>query len=193
MKMRNLSDFNDIYNTQDVIILEVILEYRWQKINDDTGFDPRCFTSASILSGAIERMKSKVILTFPTNVKTVDLMEKIISGGYSSVHTRLGFDTEMFTPKSEKCMKEKDRILEDIKSVIGDPDEKVKTKELNKELYELFMKEDLNSTNKPIYSIRLDGESESQKRRVFSKTFKLDENNQYRFAMTKPLPIGIFK
>ena len=28
---------------------------------------------------------------------------------------------------------------------------------------------------------------------VFSKIFKLDENNEYRFVMTKPLPIGIFK
>ena len=96
-------------------------------------------------------------------------MEKILSGGYSSVHTCLGFDTEMFTPKSEKYMKDKCWILEDIKSVIGDPDEKVKTKKLNKELYKLFTKEDLNSTNKPIYSIRLDGESKSHKWRVFSK------------------------
>ena len=30
--MRNLSDFNDIYNIQDVYILSEILEYRWQKI-----------------------------------------------------------------------------------------------------------------------------------------------------------------
>ena len=37
----------------------------------------------------------------------------------------------------------------------------------------------------------MNGEEESV-RRVFSKTFKLDENNQYGFAMTKPLPIGIF-
>ena len=118
---------------------------------------------------------------------------KILSGGYSSVHTRLDFDTEMFTPKSEKYMKEKDWILEDIKSVIGNPDEKVKTKKLNKELHELFIKEDLNSTNKPIYSITLDGESESHKRGFFSKNFNLDENNQYEAAMTKPLPIGIFK
>ena len=27
----------------------------------------------------------------------------------------------------------------------------------------------------------------------FSKIFKLDENNQYGFAKTKPLPIGAFK
>ena len=96
--MRSLSDFNDVYNIQDVYILGVVLEYRWQKIKEATGFNPRCFTSASTLSGAIERIKSKVILTFLTNVETVCLMESLLSGGYSSVHTRLGFDTKIFTP-----------------------------------------------------------------------------------------------
>ena len=43
--MRNLSDFNNIYNVQDITILGVIVEYRWQKIKDSTGFDSRCFTS----------------------------------------------------------------------------------------------------------------------------------------------------
>ena len=45
MGMRKLSDLNDIYNVQDVIILGVILENRWQKIKETTGFNPRCFTS----------------------------------------------------------------------------------------------------------------------------------------------------
>ena len=31
LKMRNLSDFNNIYNIQDIYIMGVILEYRWQK------------------------------------------------------------------------------------------------------------------------------------------------------------------
>ena len=83
--MRNLSDFNDIYNIQDVYILGVILEYRWQKIKDSTGFNPRCFTSASTLSVAIERVKSKVILAYPRDVEIADLVEKLLSGGYSSV------------------------------------------------------------------------------------------------------------
>ena len=39
LRMRNLSDFNDIYNIQDVIILAIILEYRWQKIKNDPRFD----------------------------------------------------------------------------------------------------------------------------------------------------------
>lgn len=167
--MRNLSDFNDIYNVQDVIILAVILEYHWQKIKYDTGFDSRCFMSSSTLSGAIERIKSKVILTYPTNVETVELMEKLLSGGYSSVHTRLGFDTEMFTRNSEKYMKEKERIIDDMTNLRGEPDEKVKVKQLNKEFYELFKQEDLNSSIKPIFTVRLDGETESHKRRVFSK------------------------
>ena len=85
LRMRNLSDFNDIYNIQDVYILGVILEYRWQKIKDSTGFNPRCFTSASTLSVAIERVKSKVILAYPRDVEIADLVEKLLSGGYSSV------------------------------------------------------------------------------------------------------------
>ena len=60
-------------------------------------------------------------------------------------------------------------------------------------LYSLWKEEDLKNCDKPIYNVRLDGEESSKKRRVFSEVFKLDENNQYGFAMTKPLPIGIFK
>ena len=60
-------------------------------------------------------------------------------------------------------------------------------------LYSLWKEEDLKSCHKPIYNIRLDGDETSKKRRVFNKVFKLDENNQYGFAMTKSLPIGIFE
>ena len=70
---------------------------------------------------------------------------------------------------------------------------KTEKKRLNQLLHDLFKQEDLNSCNKPIYSLRLDGETVVKKRRMFSKIFKLDENNQYGFAMAKPFPIGIFK
>ena len=73
------------------------------------------------------------------------------------------------------------------------PMEKKQKNKLNKELYDLFKKEDLKSSNKPIYKICLDGEQKSKGRRVFSRIFKLEENNQYGFAMTKLLPIGTFK
>ena len=60
-------------------------------------------------------------------------------------------------------------------------------------LHSLWKEEDLKSCHKPINNIRLDGDETSKKRRVFSKVFKLDENNQYGFAMAKSLPIGIYK
>ena len=58
-------------------------------------------------------------------------------------------------------------------------------KKLQQKLHDSFKQEDSNSFNKPIYNIPLDGEDQSKKRRVFSKLFTLDENNQYGFAMTE--------
>ena len=124
LNMRNLSDFNDIYNIQDVFILAVILEYRWQKIKDETGFDPRCSTPASTLSGAIDRFKSIIILTYCRNAEVVDFMESLLSGGYSSVDTRLGFDTEMITPKSAEYMKQKDDVIEQLRKLHVEKHEK---------------------------------------------------------------------
>ena len=43
------------------------------------------------------------------------------------------------------------------------------------------------------YNIKLDGEETSDQRRVISKIIKFDENNQYGFAMTKPMPVGAIK
>ena len=40
------------------------------------------------------------------------------------------------------------------------------------------------------YNIRLNDEKEYSKKRVITKILKLDENNQYGFGMTKPLPTG---
>ena len=66
--------YKTLYNIQDVYILSVMLENKRQKIEDETGFGPKCFTCASILSGTNERIKSKVILTFPKDV------ERLLSG-----------------------------------------------------------------------------------------------------------------
>ena len=128
----------------------------------------------------------------PRNVEIIDLMEKLLSRGYSSVHTRLGFDTEMFTPKSKEYLDEKDNIVDDLGNLYREKDEKCKRKVLMGRLYELWKSQDLKTENKPIYNICLNGEEKSSRRRIFSKIFKLDKNNQYGFAITKPLPIGIF-
>ena len=50
-------------------------------------------------------------MTYPRNVEVVDFIESLLSGGYSSVHRRLGFETEMLTPKSAEYMKQKGDII----------------------------------------------------------------------------------
>ena len=40
------------------------------------------------------------------------------------------------------------------------------------------------------YILKLDGEEKYSTKSVISKILKLDENNQYGYAMTKPMPTG---
>ena len=41
LKMKNLGDMNDLYNDQDVVLLCVIGENRFQFMHDRYGFNPR--------------------------------------------------------------------------------------------------------------------------------------------------------
>ena len=102
LKMRNLGDMNDLYNTQDVILLCEIIENRFQLMHDKYGFNPRKCNSASSLSGSIERDLSKVIIALPTSNETVDMFEQTLTGGFSCVNTRLAFDTEILLPNSNE-------------------------------------------------------------------------------------------
>ena len=102
LKMRNLSDLNDLYNVQDVIILLEIIENRFQTMQDKTGYNPRIINSASKLSGCIQREKSKCILALPVDNTQMEIFEKALCGGFSSVNTRLSFDTELLMPNLTK-------------------------------------------------------------------------------------------
>ena len=95
--MRNLSDLNDLYNVQNVILPMVIIENRFQEMQNKTGYNPRKINLASKLSGCIQREQSKRILALPTNNCHVEIFEKTLSGGFSCVSTCLLFDTELLT------------------------------------------------------------------------------------------------
>ena len=93
--MRNLGDLNDLYKTQDVILLCEILESRFQVMQNTYGFNPRKCNSASTMSGCIEREMSKVIITLPTKYKHVETFEQIVIGGFSCINNTLAFDTQI--------------------------------------------------------------------------------------------------
>ena len=98
LKMRNLGDLNDLYNTQDVILLCKVLESRFQAMQKTYGFNPRKCNSASTMSSCIEREMSKVIITLPTKIKHVEIFEQTVIGGFSCVNNRLAFDRQLLLP-----------------------------------------------------------------------------------------------
>ena len=57
------------------------------------------------------------------------------------------------------------------------------------ESFKAYKRDDL----KIIYSLKLDDEESFSKKRVITKIIKLDENNQYGYAMTRPMPTGCIK
>ena len=46
---------------------------------------------------------------------------------------------------------------------------------------------------KLVYKVNFDDQKKHEKKRVVTKILKLDENNQYGYSMTKPLPTGCIK
>ena len=168
LKMRDLSDLNDLYNAQDVIILLEIIENRFQQIQDMTDYNPRILNSASKLSGCIQREKSKCIIALPTDNVQMEIFEKTVCGGYSSVNNRLSFDTELLMPNLSR--KDYDKMNID-------------------QSFYAFKRDDL----KLGYMLKLDNYNEYKRKRVITKIVKFDENNQYGYAMTRPMPTGCIK
>ena len=82
-------------NAQDVILLCKIFGNKFQMMQEKFDFNPRKCSSASMLSGCVQRNKSKAIIAFPTCNEHIEIFEKSLSGGFSSVNTRLAFDTEI--------------------------------------------------------------------------------------------------
>ena len=97
--MRNLGDLNDLYNAKDVILLCEIIKNRFQAIQDTYGFNPRRCNFASSMSRCIEREMSKIILALPTKYDHAEIFQQTVTGGFSSVNTRLAFDSQILLPK----------------------------------------------------------------------------------------------
>ena len=142
LKMRDLSDLNDLYNAQDVIILLEIIENRFQTMQDKKGYNPRIINSASKLSGCIQREKSKCILALPINNTQMEIFEKTLCGGFTSVNTRLSFDTELLMPNLTKSDYQNMNIDQSFK---------------------VFKRDDL----KFVYSLKLDDEKSFRKKTYY--------------------------
>ena len=99
--MRSLGDMNDLHNAQGIVLLAEIIENRFQFIHKRYGFNPRR-NSASTLSSCIEHEMDRVILALPTKLEHVEIFEQTITGGFSSVNTRLAFDNHILSLNLDK-------------------------------------------------------------------------------------------
>ena len=165
LKMRGLSDLNDLRSRptdQDVILLLEIMENRFQIMQEKTMYSPRKCNSASKLSSCMQREQSKIIFALLANNSIMEIFEKTLTGTFSCVNTRLPFDTELLMPNLTESDYKKMSIDQSFKA---------------------YKRDDL----KVMYRIKLDNENYYHERRIITKILKLDENNQYGFAMTNTL------
>ena len=77
LKIRDLSDLNDLHNAQDLILLCEVMENRFQAMYDKMMDNPRKCNSASKLDGRIQREQSKIILALPTNNLVMKIFKKL--------------------------------------------------------------------------------------------------------------------
>ena len=144
------------------------MENRFKPMPEKSGYNPRIINSASKHSGCIQREQSKVILALPTNNNQMEVFEKTVAGGFSCVNNRLSFDTEILMQNLSK-------------------------KDYNAMTINQSFKAYKRNNLKVVYSLKLDGKNKPEKRCVIAKILKLDQNNQYGFAMTRPMPTGCIK
>ena len=111
--MQNLGDKNDLYNVQDVILLCEIAENRFHFMHDQYGLNPNKCNSVSTRSGCIETEMSRVLIALPTSNEAIDIFEQTITGGFSSVNTRLAFDTEIVLPNLINEEKQREEFQKD--------------------------------------------------------------------------------
>ena len=74
-----------------------IIDKRFDKMCKMHGYYPKWCISASTLSGCIERDTWKVIFALPTN-NDVFFFFFNLTGRFSCINTRLGFDSEIVMP-----------------------------------------------------------------------------------------------
>ena len=166
--MRNLNDMNHLYNVQDVILLLEIVENRFEQMYQKNYYNPRKCNSASTLCGCIQRDLSQVIIALPMSSTHIESFEKTVTGRFSCVKNRLVFDTVISLPNLTQRDFNKMNIDES---------------------FHAFKRDDL----KLCYRLKLDEEENYSDRGVITKILKLDDNNQYVHAMTKPIPVRSIK
>ena len=80
------------------------------------GYHLRQCNSASTLNRCIERDTGKEVIALSMNNDAVEIFEKTLTGGYSCINTRLGFNTEILISNYSRAEFDKMTIDQSVKS-----------------------------------------------------------------------------
>lgn len=143
--IRNINDLNYLYNFLDTKILCKIFDSRASLMNEKYKFNLRRCNAASTLSGCIQINQSKVIILLPTHTETIDLFEKKLIRGFSSVSTHPAFNTNVLMPNlgnnSETIKREDLKVKYNLKN------EKKTNRYKDKRIVSKILKMDENNQN----------------------------------------------
>ena len=101
--MRNFSDMNDLDNFQNTCLFCKIIKNRFGKMHKMYDFNIQRYSLASTLSVCIERDLSKLATALPAYTDLVEMFQKILTGGFSCINTRLVFDAEILLPNHSQA------------------------------------------------------------------------------------------
>ena len=101
MKLKNLREFNHIYDFQDTIILCEIFEQQSSHLQDIFKYNPTNVILQVVSVVASIGIKVSVVLLFLLTVNMLENLKKTLIGGFSCVNTRLASDTEVLINKNE--------------------------------------------------------------------------------------------
>ena len=161
---------NDLYIFQDVCLLREIIENCFELMHKMYCFNPRRCNSDSTLSGCIDIFLSKFIFALPTNSEVVQLFEKTRNLGFSCVNTRLWLNSKII-----------------LSNLLQSDSNKLNINESFQAYYRQV------TSLKTSYKIQLEGEESNQDQQIIIKILKLDKNDQYWWAITKPSATGCIK
>ena len=88
MKCGSLGDYHDLYLTTDVLLLASVFEAFCEVCYQTHGLDCACYFTASNVSGDAFLKNCKPELKLLTDREHLDLVQRMLRGGMSSVYAR---------------------------------------------------------------------------------------------------------
>ena len=102
--MKNLEQFNEIYNVMHAIVTSVSIGESSNRLNKETGIEIRSCSSMSQFSGVVVLLKSKDSPQLPNSYAMYELITSDIRAGLSTIRKRYAVNTSALNKEKYESM-----------------------------------------------------------------------------------------